>query len=421
MKQGETHNSPGAAGGGVQVDVFESFDELAPMQQEWDDFVEAVGAEIFLTYDWCRIWWKYYGKNRDLAVFVFRSNGRLAGVIPLFFEKIWLGPVYIQAAKIVGTDFTICTTSLPVQPRFLEPVVREFLGKLSSDYGWDVAHIGPLSGIYETEPVVRALDRSVGKSHVLRQTCTGFQAYVGLAASWDDFLSQLGRSTRRGIKRSYRNLAMLTPGADRLLRSDFALLENYERVFEAFVCLHQKHWGKLGKLGHFGDWPWAREFHHEVVKAQLKHNRLRLLEVKLDCRTLGFIYAYRFHNAYYAFLNARTSLDEMLGAQPNTASIGTVVLCEQIRKAIDEGVGYIDMMPGQDEYKLHMGGELFPVESIYIYPKKICVLVRVYLFRVLAWFLNMCYYRLWYCRIAPKLPFKRRPLWKIWIRTHAFG
>jgi CelD/BcsL family acetyltransferase involved in cellulose biosynthesis len=99
--QGKSETASSTASGNLKVDVFDSFDELASMQQEWDNFVESVGSEIFLTFDWCRIWWKYYGKNRTLRVFVFRINNELLGIIPLFFEKIWLGLVPIRTVKIV--------------------------------------------------------------------------------------------------------------------------------------------------------------------------------------------------------------------------------------------------------------------------------------------------------------------------------
>ena len=79
----------------ITVEIYHIFDALANMQQEWDDFIESVGGEIFLTYDWCRIWWKYYGHKRDLTIFVFRNGGEICGILPLFREKIWIGPLSI--------------------------------------------------------------------------------------------------------------------------------------------------------------------------------------------------------------------------------------------------------------------------------------------------------------------------------------
>ena len=49
---------------GIDISSHEprSFDELQRLREPWDRLALKAGSEIFLTYDWCRIWWKYYGK-----------------------------------------------------------------------------------------------------------------------------------------------------------------------------------------------------------------------------------------------------------------------------------------------------------------------------------------------------------------------
>jgi CelD/BcsL family acetyltransferase involved in cellulose biosynthesis len=419
LSPGKVETPSPIASSNLKVDIFESFDELAPMQQEWDNFVESVGSEIFLTYDWCRIWWKYYGKNRTLRVFVFRINNELAGIIPLFFEKIWLGPVPIRTVKIVGTDFTINTVSPPIRPTVLEPVVQELLTRLCSEYKWDIAHIGPLSGIYRSAELTGACGQFLPPSFCIRERSNGFQAYLWLADSWEGHIKSLSKNMQRTIKRSYRDIAQIPSDKPQLL-SDFAKPENCEQIFDRFVRLHQQHWQNLGKLGHFADWPAAKEFHREMAMTQARHNRLRLLELKFGNYILGYEYDYKFANRRHAFLNARTPLEQIPGADPGT-SLGIIVFSEQVKKAIEEKVDYIDLMPGNDEYKLHLGGKLRPTRSIYIFPKKLSTFIRVSIFRALSSLLDLFYYRIWFCRLAAKLPLKRKPLWKIWIKTRFFS
>jgi len=43
--------------------------------------------------------------------------------------------------------------------------------------------------------------------------------------------------------------------------------------------------------------------------------------------------------------------------------------------------------------------------------------LRTQVFCAIAKLLNFGYYKVWFCHLAPKLPFKRKPLWGIWIRT----
>ena len=392
----------------ISCEVFTSFESLEGMQEEWDHFIESVGSEIFLTYDWCRIWWKYYGKKRDLSVFVFRSNGKLVGIIPLFFERIWLGPVSVRAAKIVGSDFTLTQFSPPLADGYIRPAIKRFY-ELVSKHNCDIIHIGPVDGLYShCDELKNSLIESFGNSYSVLLENTNVQTYFLLADTLDKQLASLKKGERWDIKRSYKALC---PEATSLL-VNVASKDSFEYMFQSFVNMHQSYWESLGKLGHFGDWPSAREFHREVAIDQLRHNRLRLLEIEFGAQSLGYEYNYKFGKRYFEFLNARTNSPELA-----KISVGRVVFCEEVKKALEEGVKCVDSMRGKYEHKLRLGGKLFHIKSIYVIPRKISVRLRVYLFRLCARLLNLCYYKIWYCRIAPKLPFRRRPLWKTWIRS----
>ena len=71
----------------VSVEVFNSFEAIS--REEWDAFVLSVEGDIYVTHDWCRIWWKHY-ENRDLRIFLFRAAGNLVGIVPVFIERLRL-------------------------------------------------------------------------------------------------------------------------------------------------------------------------------------------------------------------------------------------------------------------------------------------------------------------------------------------
>src|SRR5665811_780501 len=97
------------------------------IRDSWDSFMEEMNAEIFLTYDWCQLWWKYYGKDRHLKIYIFHLSDRIIGILPVFMEKIWLGPFNIKIVKIVCTDFMPTTIILPVSHDYLSQVIPAFL------------------------------------------------------------------------------------------------------------------------------------------------------------------------------------------------------------------------------------------------------------------------------------------------------
>ena len=244
----------------VTVGLYDNFEELAPIQQEWDELLESVGGGIFLTYDWCRIWWKYYGKKRNLNIFIFRHQEKLVGIVPVFIEKICLGPVLIRAVKILCTDFTLSTVILPIQEEFSRAVAKGFLDNLISDYQWDVLHLGPISGNFNSFMKLLNLCReNIGCEYKVVSKNPHVQTYFPLQETWEKQLASLKSNERGNIKRNYNNLPRMSQSKSESLVSCFATTDNFEEFFEEFVQLHQSRWGKVGKLGHFGDWPKSKE------------------------------------------------------------------------------------------------------------------------------------------------------------------
>ncbi len=422
MELGSAHKnvcfSPGVfiVNSHVQVKLFCSFEELAALQPRWDELAESAGTGIFLTYDWCRIWWKYYGKNRDLRVWVFQRGTDLVGILPLFLEQIRLGPVCVRAAKLVGSDHTLAQFSLPIAREHIAEVAEALFEPLLKE-AWDVIHIGPLAGLYEHYDVLReALQRTLGDECGITYKEKQVQTYFFVADTWEGYLATLTKNARRSIRRKYKALKQVMQSRPGNLTSDFATLQDVDEMFRGFVHMHQKHWKKKGRPGHFGDWPDSFDFHEEMVRAQLPHDRLRLMKIHWGQDCLAYEYAYKFGDKYFAFLNARTDSQDVADV-----SVGTIVFAEQMKKAISENVRYIDDMRAKYDYKMRLGGRLFPMRDIYILRKQPLRLARVHIFKLLSRFLHLCYYRIWYIRVAPRLPLPRRALWRIWIRSNAFA
>jgi len=396
----------------ITVSVYTDFMQIQFLFREWDDFVEKNGGDIFMTYDWCRIWWKYYGKGRDLKIFIFRNNEGLVGIMPVFLENIWLGPAFIRAVKIVGSDFTLSQFNLPICKRYISKTIGMFFDALSV-YKWDVMHIGPIVGLCEHYDLLKKSFIENGEMFCrIRESNREVQTYFKLAKDWDSHLSTFSKNGRRSIKRNYDALYRSLEGKQGVLITQCAEGDDFQTAFADFAYMHQLHWQNLGKAGHFVDWPMSYEYHKEQAENQMLRGRLRMLVSKWGDYALGYEYAYKCGNRYYAFLNSRL--------EPNVlenVSLGIPMFCEQVKMAINENIEYIDAMRGKYEYKMRLGGTLFPIKSILAIPKKFFVTMRVNIFFTLARLINILYYKVWFRRIAPKLPLKQRPLWRLWIRT----
>lgn len=396
----------------IDMQTFDSFEELLVLERDWDNFMEEMKCEIFLTYDWCRLWWKYYGKNRHLKVFIFRSSGRIVGILPAFMETIWLG-FKIRLVKIVGTDFMPTTISLPVSRDYLRPVISVFLNQISLLWSWDVLNIGDLSGAYRELDELRAVTTdTLHSSHTIRCDETDVQTYFEIASSLDEQIKTLSTRQRTKTKRVYKELQ--DKNID--LKSVAADEQNHVTFLDSFIDMHQAHWQSLGMAGHFVDWPHARLLHKEMASAQIKHDRLRILKIMLNNQCIGYEYIYKFGSAYCWFLSARTDLTQFPRIDFHRIAFG-----EKINHAVRDGVKSIDALRGHYEYKLVMGGQLKPVHRMIAYSSKNVSNLRYQVFRRCAWLLNVMYMKIWRRRVAPRLRIRPGPLLAIWIKTAMFS
>ena len=304
---------------------------------------------------------------------------------------------------------------MPIDHDYLNEVLIKFYESISySD--WDIIHWGPIAGLYEHFNQLKTyLENNSNTSCTIHIEDDCVQTYFLLADSWEEYLSLLSKRDRGDVKRNYKYIQKVIGKEAAGIEASFADIDNLKAIFDEFVRTHQIHWHKLGKGGHFGDWPKSRDFHFEVAKTQVKYGRLKLLKVTINNICLGYEYNYKFGNKYYEFLNARSDSKEM-----RHISLGKIMFGELVKKAQQENIQYIDSMRGKYVYKLRMGGKLYTMKRVYFCRNKLPALIRIRIFRCLIWLLHMCYYNIWFRRIAPRLPFKRRGLWKLWMRTQMF-
>ena len=410
----ETDNSTHVcAEGKLEVEVHENFEGPSSLQSEWDAFMESVDAEVFLTFDWCRIWWNFYGKKRRLAIFVFREGNSICAVLPLFLETIWLGPISVRAIRIVGADYTPVTVSVPIRKNVVDQVVEMLLKEIKPRWRWDILYLGPLCGKYSlTDQLVHGFRFALGTSYRLEVKSKDVQTYFQVAENWEQQVAGLSRKERETVRRTFRKIDRKKISVCSVLASE----ADFPQMFNDFVQMHQDHWQQLGMPGHFGAWPASADFHREVAKTQLGLKRLRLIEIRFDDQVVGYQYIYKCGKTYFWFLNARA--EETIDPR---IDFKWIVHHEIIENALKDGVSCIDGTRGRYDYKLLLGGRYFPIKNLFIYSKRPPNLIRITLFRSLAWFVDVCYSKLWNARIGPRLGIKRRAFWDNWIRFHPFS
>jgi hypothetical protein len=393
----------------MDVTIFEDFESLSSMQHEWDTFMEEIRGEVFLTYDWCRLWWKYYGKGRVLKIFVFRQHGHIIGILPLFRDVVGLGPINMSFIKIVGTDFIPITINIPIKKDHINDIIKSVVRNLNELFRWDIIYIGAICGKCETvEQIEKAFIDALPASYNVMQKTTNVQTYFKIADSMEKQIASFNKTKRKRLRQFYNNAE-----ENGKTISDYAEETNYDVYFNAFVNMHQTKWQKEGQAGHFGDWPDSYNFHYETASTQLKHGRLRLLRLKICDQDAGYQYSYKFGETYYLFLNARVEEEQF-----KSLNYYTLLLCEDAKHAMAQDIKYFDAMRGRYDYKLYLGGYLLPVRNIFVHSRQPIKLIRILSFRLLFSLIDILYIKIWRRRVLPRLGIRPAQFNKLWIRTH---
>jgi CelD/BcsL family acetyltransferase involved in cellulose biosynthesis len=395
-----------AAPAELRVRELRSPDDLDAVREEWDDFVARTGGDISFTVDWLQAWWTHYGAGRSFVALIVRDGDEIAAALPFCVERAWAALLPMRLARIVGADSTLPVFTPAIAPGLEQPVLSLALDRLLGAAGCDAVSLSPLAG---DSPVAAAAERAAaaGGHAVLRSDSAGPHTVFALPGSFDEYLSGLGQMPRRDHRRSVRQLAKAFDVSYRTVSGDEAVA-----YVERFMALHTAQWEAEGRLGHFGDWPASADFTRELVRRMAATGRARFYEIAGDGRVLAIEHCFVLGERCFWRLPARDP-DPAL----RKMGLGRTSAAELFRVLIEDGRTTVEAGPGHYDYKVRLGGEERPLRRVVISRGTASSRRRGALLLGWADLLHLVYYRGWFLKLAPRLGLRRRPLWRVWIRT----
>ena len=387
------------AGQTLSVRVLHSFADAESLRPIWNELVLRSGADLHRLDD----------PRRQLHLLLHFSNEELVGMVPAFVETLWLGPVRLRVAKLVGADFSLHLCNLPVMPDALPSVTAHAIRHLLGRQHCDLLLLGPLSGpaarIDELLAAAWHEPALVGKAEALGASCN---TYFELPATYYEYEKAIGNKQRGNLTRTVGQFSK----AHRIAFDVVSQPGQVASEFEDFRVLHHAQWRAEGKLGHFGDWPNAANYNRDLVRTLGALGMVRFHRILADDRVVSSQYSFAFGGTNYWRLPARVLVPEW-----ERLSFGRMGLAKMIEASIDEGLHTIEGGRGHYEYKLQMGGRESPLRSVQFMRRGPGVSARVRVFRTFASLLNLAYYKVVFMRLAPRVPALRGSLWPVWIRS----
>jgi CelD/BcsL family acetyltransferase involved in cellulose biosynthesis len=392
----------------LKVTVEKSFG--APdVREKWDRATAQAGGTVYMSYDWCRTWWQFYGGNKELRIFFCRANDELIGILPLYIDVIGIGPFRFRIARLIGASIPPKAFNPPVTPDCASSLFTAVLDQLLNEDLVDIISIGPVSEacafLKEFETVARERSRLAGQ---VTRGSAGLHTVFNLPATMEDFFGCMDKDERKKRKYEMRLLSR-EKAMERDVLSEPARVE---AEFQQFAELHASQWKDKGKLGHFGSWPRGREYNLALVQALSRLGRVRFVRILSEGQVISSQYAFVFGDTWYWELPAR-----LMDRQWNRYSLGTSGFFSLVEEAIKEGGKHIEAGIAHYDYKQKLGGTEHPMEVLRIVSSRSGSRLRVKLYGAVRKCLELLYYKIWYSRVSPRLPAAfRKPIWSFWLR-----
>lgn len=157
--------------------------QLVHYRSVWDSLLkETPGASFFQTTDWLEVYWKHFGAEQKLRLFVVESDDRPMGILPLCVRRQSSPRGTSLVLTFPGIHPTVCAGPIGAQPTGTLLLIMGYLRRTKRDWDWiDFSGIGA-----EGQTGVIRVMRAMGWS--IQEQVKDDTAIVDLGGTWDQYL-----------------------------------------------------------------------------------------------------------------------------------------------------------------------------------------------------------------------------------------
>jgi CelD/BcsL family acetyltransferase involved in cellulose biosynthesis len=320
--------------GGLNVEVIQRVDALAPVLDPWRRLAAARG-NAFITPEWYLSALAMLDDGTAPAVAVVRDDDDgVRGLLPLLelpttgavrlaaFPTARFGDIFHPVAAAADDD-EIAAAVAPALAQHLGSRCHIDLGRVDAGARWwrRLARAWPS----RMTPVLRP------------EEALPYIALTG--SSWEGYLATRSRQLRNQVGRKMRGLRR--NHHVRLRRS--LASEEVGGDIAALFELHDARWAGLRKSSSIAD-PWVREFHRRFAVEALERGWLRLYLLEVDGVAVAGWYGWRVGDRFSYY---------QAGFDPawSRYSVGFLLLAETVREAFSEGASEYDLLLGDEAFK----------------------------------------------------------------------
>ena len=305
-----------------KLDNLESYLADTSLNLQW--------SSVFVLPPWLHTWWRVFGAETEMMLWVLRRNENITGIASLMRKK--------ETAYFLGSTDVCDYMDFIVVPGLETEFFSELLDNLKNSgiKKLDLAHVRPDSAVLK---FLKPLADSKGYKAMV--TTEEISLETDLPPDWDKYLESLTGKQRHEVRRKLRRL-------EEAGQVDYHFTEDNESVsgyMDTFLGMFTE--SRQDKADFLTEK--MEQFFRLLAQNMLEAGLLRFGFLRLDNKPIACIMCFDYNDCIYLYNS---------GYDPeyNYLSAGLLSKVLGIKDSIEKGKKRFDFLKGSEPYKYHLGG-----------------------------------------------------------------
>lgn len=269
----------------------EDIEEFRKITSKWDEALITSGANNpFLLSEFIITWWKYFGNNLTLKIFVIYDDNRIAAGIPLYIKRCGIQCLGTRIMYYIGGPLANYTEPLYADDE--SEILSSLRDALEKRSDWDVLY---LTDIRAGNRLLREYDDCASDKRYFCEVVQDHMNWaVDLSEGIDKYLSTVSKKLRRDLKAKKKH-AEKDYGRVRL--EEIKGKEEIERYFDLYTDFSLKTFSARSRKSNLENIRYTA-FFREFLVSLGQNQRLDAHALFAGDKVLAISFGYRFGKGF---------------------------------------------------------------------------------------------------------------------------
>lgn len=340
----------------MNISVISTHKEFLELEEDWKNIFDQSGTKnIFVSWEWCSLWWKHYGRNQELLILAVKDEDEIIGIAPLMVSKgdpltLWKPKVNFLGGNLADyIDFLILRNN--------KEVIKTIIYYLINLADWGVIDFKRIPEYSPNLIPIKECIFSLYYRSVIK--ISSISPVVKIQGSWDDYYRSLNKGLRQDIRTAYNKFKLL----GEVSYEDYT--ENPGKaLLDVFFGMHKKR--QTCKLGQSPfEAQTTRDFFYDLAAIFTKLRWADISALKINERIFSVVFALRYKEIFYYWI-------PVFDPESSKYSPGKIHIHALLKRAFDQQFKEFDLMRGDEAYKYKWSNKTFNSYELKIFKNNLC-------------------------------------------------